>query len=76
MAKINNYGLTAQNLSNELWEVLKDARSRKIKPNEANAVTQAARTICSVAKLELQYATLLSKKHVIKPGSVALLERK
>jgi hypothetical protein len=51
-------------------------RDRKIEPAEANAITIAAKEICSITRLELQYKALTSPDMKLKKGDVPLLERK
>jgi hypothetical protein len=49
---------TAENLQDELWSVLQKVKGKKISPGEANAVTMAAKEICNVARISLQYKLL------------------
>lgn len=49
---------TAVQLQNELWDVLRNLRERKIRASDANAVTQVAKEICNIAKVELQHKLL------------------
>ena len=44
--------LTAQNLKNELWEVLQDLRSNKIDPHHAEAVASQSREIIRVLRAQ------------------------
>lgn len=45
-------------LENELWDVLQKVRNKKIKPNEANSIICAAKEICNLARLRIQYRIL------------------
>ena len=56
--------ITPEKLQDELWDVLTLLKSKKIKPDEANAVTMAAREICNVARLQLQYSVLTGKTRI------------
>lgn len=64
--------LTSENLQNALWETLKLARSKKLKPTEANAVAAQAREICRVSKLNLEYMKLTGKTQSKTKGILSL----
>lgn len=49
---------TPEMLENELWDVLKRVRKRTIKTTEANSVIMAAKELCNLARLRLQYKLL------------------
>jgi chromosome condensin MukBEF complex kleisin-like MukF subunit len=49
---------TPEMMENELWDVLKKVRERKIKVSEANSIIGAAKEICNLARLRLQYRLL------------------
>lgn len=51
---------TAEMLENELWEVLKKTKSKSIKINEANVVIAAAKELCNLSRLRLQYRIMSS----------------
>jgi hypothetical protein len=49
---------TPEMLENQLWDVLSQVRSKKIKPTEANSVISAAKELCNLSRLRLQYRLL------------------
>lgn len=49
---------TPEMLEEQLWDVLKKVRSRQIKPTEANSVISAAKELCNLSRLRLQYKLL------------------
>lgn len=49
---------TPEMLENELWDVLRGVRTKRLKPAEANSVIFAAKEICAIARLRLQYKIL------------------
>lgn len=67
--------LTFEGLENELWDVLQLVREKKVKPPEANAVTMAAKEICNITRLKLQYRALTSPNMKLKAGDVPLLDK-
>lgn len=68
--------LSVESLQNELWSVLQAVKEKKISPAEANAVTLAAKEICVITRLELQYKAMIAKDMQLKAGDVPLLERR
>jgi len=52
MDKVNEKMLTAKNLKDELWDVLKAIRSRDIEPAEAEAIAAQSREIIRVLKAQ------------------------
>ena len=54
--------LTAQNLKNELWEVLKEIRSGKIEPHQAEAVATQSREIVRVLRVQQSIIRQASEK--------------
>lgn len=49
---------TPESLQDQLWDVLQAVKKKSISPSEANAVTMAAKEICNVARLQIQYRML------------------
>lgn len=47
--------LTADNLSEVLWNAIRDLRSKKMKPQDANAISSMSREICRVKRTQLDY---------------------
>jgi len=68
--------LTVENLQNQLWDVLIKVKQKKIQPSEANSVIMAAKEICNITRLELQYKAMSNPNMKINSGDVPLLERK
>lgn len=61
-------------LQNYLWDVLEKCKAKKLKPQEANAITMAAKQICDAERLRLQYKILVGG--TLKKGDIPLLEEK
>jgi hypothetical protein len=65
---------SVDDLQNHLWGVLEGLKSKKMKPQEANAVTMAAKEICNSIRLEMQYKVLVEGR--LNKGDIPLLEKK
>lgn len=50
--------VTPEALQTVLWETLNKARSKKVSPAQANVIINAAKEICNVARIDLQYKVL------------------
>lgn len=50
--------VSPESLQAVLWETLQKSRTKKISPKEANVIIGAAKEICNVARLDLQYKIL------------------
>lgn len=59
--------LSADNLQDVLWDTLLKVKEKKLKPNEANSVTFAAKEIINMARLELQWKALTNKGFNVAP---------
>lgn len=49
---------TPESLQDVLWDVLQKVKKKEIAPSEANSVTMAAKEICNVARLQIQFKML------------------
>lgn len=58
----NTKDLTSTNLQNVLWETLNQVKSKRIRPNEANAIAAQAREICRISKITLEHMRLTGSK--------------
>lgn len=67
--------LSSENLQDVLWETLQKVKDRKLKPNEANAVTFAAKEIVNMARLELQWKAITQKGLEVAPKLLATKRR-
>lgn len=67
-----NREFTADDLQDKLWKVLQKVEKKQIKPTEANAVTMAAKEICNLERLKLQYMVYSGEK--VNRGDLPLLE--
>lgn len=59
--------LNASNLQEVLWDVLNQVKNRKMKPNESNSITFAAKEIINAARLELQWKMVSGKRLNVAP---------
>ncbi len=50
--------VTPEGLQAVLWETLQRTRNRKLKPADANVIINAAKEICNISRLELQYRVM------------------
>lgn len=51
-------GLSADTLQESLWETLKMVKNGKMDVSQANAITSAAKEICNVTRLQVQWKAL------------------
>lgn len=49
---------TAEMLENELWSVLNKVKDKSINVKSANSIVAAAKEICNISRLRLQYEIL------------------
>ena len=76
MKKIRKKELTVEGLQDLLWDTLNKLKEKKITPQDANAVTMAAKEICNVTRLQLQHRALLMGPNTsLKYGDVPMLDR-